>query len=157
MRAASSVAMPRTTNSSTKVNALRTAMSLDLVLSVPGIRMDFCSLLPDPGLMKKQLWRTTGVFAISVHTFERILAPFSSVVRGEGLGMRGRACWKRNNILGRGHVLPLTPRPPLPENGVRGRTVSSIASKLGLPSFSSGKPRPPVRIRSFSTYLVQSN
>ncbi len=46
-----------------------------------------------------------------------ILAPFSPVVRGEGLGMRGWECLKRNYILGIGHLSPLTPRPPLPETG----------------------------------------
>ena len=72
---------------------------------------------PHSVLIKMLSSRTLGVFAMSVHTYEWILAPFSPVVRGEGLGMRGRECRKRNDISDIARVSPLAPRPPLPETG----------------------------------------
>ena len=55
-----------------------------------------------------------------------IFAPFSPVVRGEGLGMRGSECWERNYISSIGHDSPLTPPTPSARNGARGRQFSRI-------------------------------
>ena len=66
-----------------------------------------------------------------------ILAPFSPVVRGEGLGMRGRECRKRNDISDIAHVSPLTPPPPLPRNVATRRNVSRSESGLSTLTFSS--------------------
>ena len=49
--------------------------------------------------------------------------------------MRGSECWKRNYILGIGHVSPLTLRPTLPESGRGGERFFVSRSNLDFHQF----------------------